>query len=113
MHLDDVVSIAFFGERASCGSSEIYKGEALGSASSFSQRAMTAEARQLPVTLREVRAISMSASTPRITKIGSVGRWKVAAEAMRTSRLARGTPAMPLLVSINVRTIKSCCGQVM
>src|SRR5258707_15033233 len=99
MHLDDVVSIAFFGERASCRSRENYKGESLGSASSFSQRAMTAEARQLPVTLREVRAMSMSASTPRITKMGSVGRGNVAAEAMRTRRLGRGNPAMPLLVS--------------
>ena len=42
--------------------------------SSPSQRAMTALARQLPVTFTEVRAISITASTPRIRKIGSVGR---------------------------------------
>jgi len=38
-----------------------------------SQRAITTEARQLPTTLTLVRAISMSASIPRITKIGSSG----------------------------------------
>jgi hypothetical protein len=42
--------------------------------SSPSQRAITAQARQLPVTLTAVRTMSMSASIPRITKIGSVGR---------------------------------------
>jgi hypothetical protein len=39
-----------------------------------SHRAITAQARQLPVTLTEVRTMSISASIPRITKIGSVGR---------------------------------------
>src|SRR5262245_23595637 len=38
-----------------------------------SQRAMTTEARQLPTTFTEVRAMSMTASTPRITATASSG----------------------------------------
>lgn len=44
------------------------------STSSSSHRAITAHARQLPITLTEVRAISISASMPRMMKIGSVGK---------------------------------------
>jgi hypothetical protein len=49
-------------------------GSAEGIASSPSQRAMTAQARQFPITLTAVRPMSMRASTPRIKKIGSVGK---------------------------------------
>lgn len=48
--------------------------EELAGGSWRSQRAMTALGRQLPMTLTDVRAISISASTPRMMKIGSVGR---------------------------------------
>ncbi len=44
------------------------------SPNSPSHRAITAQARQFPMTLTAVRAMSMSASIPRIIKIGSVGR---------------------------------------
>ena len=68
--------------RASLGSSEsgeetshyTVPAEELAGGSSPSQRAMTALARQLPMTLTDVRAISIRASTPRMMKIGSVGR---------------------------------------
>ena len=43
-----------------------------------------------------------------ITKMGSVGRWKVAAVANSTTSVARGTPATPLLVNIRVSIITSC-----
>jgi hypothetical protein len=54
---------------ASYGSGE---GDAV--TSSPSHRAITAHARQFPITLTAVRPISISASIPRIMKIGSVGR---------------------------------------
>jgi hypothetical protein len=41
----------------------------------------------------EVRPMCMRASTPKTNMIGSRERWKLAAMAMRTTRLARGTPA--------------------
>ena len=77
-------------------------------ASSPSQRAITALARQLPVTFSEVRAMSISVSTPRIIKMGSYGRWNVDAVAINTTSVARGTPAIPLLVNISASTMNSC-----
>ena len=70
---------------------------------------MTADARQFPVRLTEVRAISMSSSTPRISTTPSSGRPNVTSVPESTTIEARGTAAMPLLVSISVNIIVSCC----
>src|SRR6266852_5946490 len=73
-----------------------------------SHRATTAVARQLPSRFTEVRAISISSSTPRMTAIPSSGRPKVASVPARITSDARGTPATPLLVSMSVISISSC-----
>ena len=73
-----------------------------------SHRATTAVARQFPSTFTDVRAMSISVSTPRITAIPSIGRLKRASVPARITSDARGTPATPLLVSISVSIITSC-----
>src|ERR1044071_4249662 len=72
--------------------------------SSPSQRAMTAEARQLPVTFTAVRPMSISASIPMMMKMGSGGSPNEATVPDRITSDARGTPATPLLVSMSVNT---------
>ena len=71
---------------------------------------ITTVARQFPMTFTDVRAMSISWSMPKIIKIGSTGRLKLAAAPSKMTRLARGTPATPLLVSISVNTIKAKLG---
>src|ERR1039457_2536020 len=73
-----------------------------------SHLATTALARQLPSTLVDVRAMSISASTPSRTAAPSMGRWKVVSVPARITSAARGTPATPLLVSMRVSIISSC-----
>src|SRR5205814_4880143 len=73
-----------------------------------SHRATTAVARQLPSRLTDVRAISMSASTPSNKATPSTGRLNVASVPARITKDARGTAATPLLVSISVSIIVSC-----
>ena len=68
----------------------------------------TALARQLPSRFTDVRAMSMNASTPRITATPSSGRPKVASAPDRMTSDARGTAATPLLVSISVSMMTSC-----
>ena len=75
------------------------------SSNSFSERAITAVARQFPITFTEVRAISISTSIPRIIKIGSTGKPKLTTVPSRITREALETPATPLLVSIRVKQI--------
>jgi len=73
-----------------------------------SQRATTAAARQLPNMFTDVRAMSISVSTPKISSTPSLGNPNDAAVAASTTSEARGTPATPLLVSINVSIIRIC-----
>ena len=65
-------------------------------------------ARQFPITFTDVRAMSISSSMPRMARIGHSGSPKEAAVPSRITRVARGTPATPLLVSMSVNTITSC-----
>src|SRR6201996_5811887 len=76
-------------------------------ANSPSHRAITKEERQSPTTWTAVRAMSSRAAIPRPTKMGSSGRWNMAAVASSTTKVARGTPATPLLVSMRVPTMKT------
>src|ERR1035437_8385794 len=78
------------------------------SSNSFSERAITAVARQLPITLTDVRAISIRTSIPRIIKIGSTGKPKLATVPSSITSEALDTPATPLLVSIRVKQIIIC-----
>ena len=55
-----------------------------------------------------VRAMSMSSSTPMMSSTPSSGRSKLTKVPARMTCEARGMPAMPLLVSIKVRSITSC-----
>src|ERR1700720_4909730 len=85
-------------------------GEAnFGLGNSFSQRAITTVARQLPRTFTAVRPMSISWSMPKRRKRGSVGRWKEAAVASTITRAARATPAVPLLLMRRVRSMTACC----
>src|SRR5262249_16836069 len=70
--------------------------------------ATTAVARQLPTTFVIVRPMSSSASIPRIVVTPSSGRPYAASVPVRITRLARGTPATPLLVNISVSIIEIC-----
>ena len=69
---------------------------------------MTAVASALPIKLIEVRAISMMASTPRITATASSGRLNIASAPERITSDARGTAATPFDVSISVSIIRIC-----
>ena len=80
---------------------------AAGLSNSPSQRAMTTVARQLPTRLMDVRAMSISASTPRITATPSSGNPNWANAPDRITSDARGTAATPLLVSISVSIMSS------
>src|SRR5579864_9186011 len=73
-----------------------------------SHRATTAVARQLPSRFTDVRAMSISASTPSSSATPSTGRLKVARVPARITRDARGTAATPLLVSISVNIMVIC-----
>jgi len=59
---------------------------ATSSLNSFSERAMTAVARQLPITFTDVRAISISTSIPRIMNMGSTGKTKTDAVPSKMTR---------------------------
>src|SRR5262249_9112331 len=71
-------------------------------------RAITADARAFPTRFIVVRAMSISTSTPRMTAIASSGSPNAASVPERITSDARGTPATPLLVSISVKTMRSC-----
>src|SRR5207248_11455889 len=71
----------------------------------------TTVARQFPITLTQVRPMSISSSTPKMTAtpIGpSPAGTNVLSVANRITSDARGTPATPLEVSINVSIIVIC-----
>ena len=68
---------------------------------------------QLPSTLTEVRAMSISASAPRIRATPSIGKSKGGERSGQNHQRARGTAATPLLVSISVSIISSCWPSVM
>lgn len=68
---------------------------------------ITAAAMQFPTTFIIVRPMSISVSTPRIRRIGAVGKWTALAVASRTTSDALGTPAIPLLAAISTRTTAS------
>lgn len=82
------------------------------SANSPSHFAITAVARQFPITFTEVLAISINSSIPIIINIGSTGKPNEAAVPIKITKEALGTPATPLLVIIKVKTMVSCCPQV-
>jgi hypothetical protein len=65
-------------------------------------------ARQLPMRFTVVRAMSINSSTPRITAIASSGRSNDANVPAKMTKDARGTPATPLLVNINVSIMMIC-----
>jgi len=67
-----------------------------------SHRAITTDARQLPTRLSDVRAMSIRASTPRMTATPSSGSPNCVSVPARITSDARGTAARPLLVSISV-----------
>src|SRR5262249_10828785 len=69
------------------------------SASIFSVLPITAAATQLPTTFIRVRPMSIIVSTPRISRMGAVGRCTALAVASKTTNEARGTPAIPLLAA--------------
>ena len=53
--------------------------------------------------------MSIRASIPRMMKTGSAGKLNAESMPSRITSVARGTPATPLLVSMSVKTITSCC----
>src|SRR5439155_15292000 len=97
--------------KSNSASADVPKRRARLSSNSFSQRATTTVARQLPITFTQVRPISINSSTPKImaTPIGPSpdGRNEFNAASKMTSD-ARGTPATPLEVSIKVNIIVIC-----
>ena len=78
-----------------------------------SQRATTTVAMQLPKRLTEVRAMSISASAPRINATPEIGKPNVTNVPARITNDARGTAATPLLVSISVSIMSNCWLNVM
>jgi len=58
---------------------------------------MTTVAKQFPMTLTEVRAMSINASMPRMRNTGHAGRWNESTVPIRMTKLARGMAATPLL----------------
>jgi hypothetical protein len=92
--------------RIATGNDQTRCGQEAGTA--FSVLPITAAAIQLPTTFIIVRPMSISVSTPRISRMGAVGRCTALAVASNTTSEARGTPAMPLLAAINTSTIASC-----
>ena len=64
---------------------------------------------QLPITFMAVRPMSISVSMPRSISTAAAGIWKLLATAIRITSVARGTPAMPLLVSMSVARSTICC----
>ena len=79
-----------------------------GGASSPSHLATTAVATELPTTLVADRAMSRKWSTPRISSRPASGMSNCASVAAITTSDARGTPAMPLDVSIRISSIVIC-----
>jgi hypothetical protein len=69
---------------------------------------MTTVARQLPSTLTDVRSMSSTASIPRMTNTGSGGNPNEVTVPSRITSAPRGTPATPLLDSINVSNSTNC-----
>ena len=69
---------------------------------------MTTVARQLPTRFTLVRAMSITASTPRIRATPSSGRPNCVSAPERITSDARGTAATPFDVSISVSIISSC-----
>src|SRR5258708_5882484 len=90
------------------GSAAAAKAAAFWSSNSPSQRATTTLARQLPRTLTEVRAISSSASTPRMRKAPATGSLNDSSAATSTTNDARGTAATPFEVSMRISIIVIC-----
>src|SRR6185437_9693437 len=64
--------------------------------------AITQLAKVFPITFTEVRAISINSSIPRIAITGHKGNPNEDTVPNKITKDARGTPATPLLVSINV-----------
>src|SRR5437667_10139502 len=98
--------------RSSLASASVPNTRARLSSNSPSQRPTTAVARQLPITFTHVRPISINSSTPNMTAtpIGPSpdGTNELSARSRMTND-ARGTPATPFDVSINVNIIVICC----
>src|ERR1700682_4107107 len=81
-------------------------GESAGN--SPSQRAITTQATQFPRTVTAVRPMSISWSIAKRRNNGSMGRLNEVAAPKTMSSEARATPAVPLLLIISVRIIKTC-----
>ncbi|MNG37014.1 hypothetical protein D3C84_1242350 [compost metagenome] len=70
--------------------------------------ATTAVAMELPTALVAERPMSRKVSTPRISSRPASGMSKWFSVAAITTREARGTPAMPLEVSIRISSMVIC-----
>ena len=70
-----------------------------------SHRAITQLAKVFPITFTDVRAISINSSIPKMAMTGHTGKPKEETVPNKIINDARGTPATPLLVSINVSPI--------
>src|SRR5262245_15780835 len=84
-------------------------GESSSSPSSPSHFATTAVAMELPTTLVALRPMSRNWSMPMIRSRPASGILKVTKVAAITTREARGTPAIPLLVTISNSSMVICC----
>ena len=74
-----------------------------------SQCVISTVAMALPNTLVTVRPMSRKVSTPSSSAIPSIGSPNWVSVAEITTRLARGTPAMPFDVIISVSSMAICC----
>src|SRR5262249_10223830 len=77
--------------------------------SSPSHFATTAVASELPITLVAERPMSRNWSMPIMSSSPASGMLKLDRVAAMTTSEARGTPAMPLLVSISSSNMVTCC----
>lgn len=77
---------------------------------SLSHFPTTLVAKALPKTLVADRNISQKWSIGKISAMPSTGILNIPQVAATTTKLARGTPAMPLLVSISTKSIVICVG---
>src|SRR6266576_598301 len=97
--------------KSNSASAAVPKTRARFSSNSFSQRATTTVAKQLPITFTQVRPMSINSSTPKImaTPTGpSPDGTKEFNTASKMTSAALGTPATPLELTINVSIIVIC-----
>src|SRR5258708_7187252 len=85
-----------------------YPGAGESAGNSPSQRAITTQATQFPRTVTAVRPISISWSIAKSRNNGSMGKLNEVAAPKTISSEARATPAVPLLLIISFRIIKTC-----